>query len=71
MEADGATQAAQQISKKDEEVRGPAETLSSGTSSAILPRKGVIGERRRRFAQQDISLFSSIAGDLFPELGYL
>jgi hypothetical protein len=44
---------------------------SSGTSSAILPRKGVIGEWRRHFSHQDVSFFNSIAGDLLQELGYL
>ena len=44
---------------------------SSGTSSAILPRKGVIGEWRRHFSHQDISFFNSIAGELLQELGYL
>jgi hypothetical protein len=53
---------------------GMARTIrgrSSGTSSAILPRKGVIGEWRRHFSHQDVSFFNSIAGDLLQELGYL
>jgi len=44
---------------------------SSPTSSAILPRKGAVGEWRRHFSDQDISFFNSIAVDLLQELGYL
>jgi hypothetical protein len=43
---------------------------SRGTSSAILPRRGVVGEWRRHFSDRDASFFNSIAGDLLQELGY-
>jgi hypothetical protein len=44
---------------------------SMGVSSAILARKGAIGEWRQHFSSQDIALFNSIAGDLLEELGYV
>jgi hypothetical protein len=42
----------------------------SSTSSAILPRKGIVGEWRQHFSHEDILFFEGIAGDLLQELGY-
>jgi hypothetical protein len=39
-------------------------------STAILPRKGVIGEWRRHFSQEDIEFFERHTGRLLMELGY-
>jgi hypothetical protein len=39
-------------------------------STAILPRKGVIGEWKQHFSEEDIEFFGRRAGRLLMELGY-
>lgn len=42
----------------------------SARTSAILPHKGMVGEWKGHFTEEDLSLFDSVAGDLMAELGY-
>jgi len=39
-------------------------------STAISPRKGVIGDYKNYFSEKDLELFDKIAGVLMKDLGY-
>lgn len=41
-----------------------------GRSSAVLPRKGVVGDWRQYFSDEDLLLFDTVAGELMRKLGY-
>jgi hypothetical protein len=43
---------------------------NTGSSSAILPRKGIIGDWRQHFLDEDVRFFNHIAGDLLRYLDY-
>lgn len=43
---------------------------TSARSSAILPRKGIVGDWKNYFSECDLELFKQTAGDLMKELGY-
>lgn len=46
-------------------------TRSKGKSSAANPRKGIVGDWKAHFSQEDLAFFLEHAGDLMHRLGYI
>ncbi len=45
--------------------------LKSKGSSAIFPRKGVVGDYKQNFSEDELVFFNHTVGDLLEDLGYL
>lgn len=58
------------VAKAMDMLRSMLRPKSLGKSSAVLPRKGVVGDWRQHFAEEDLLLFDTVAGDLMRQLGY-
>lgn len=44
--------------------------LKKRGSSAVSPRKGVVGDYKQNFSEEDLAFFNQTAGDLLKNLGY-
>ncbi|MGD1703875.1 sulfotransferase domain-containing protein [Dapis sp. BLCC M229] len=54
--------------QKNQQIYKPE--LKSKSSSAVSPRKGLVGDYKQNFSEDDIAFFNHTAGDLLKNLGY-